>query len=654
MTLRIKNSVLYGIAFVLSFVSLSYELLIAETISALATNSVLWYSVTVGLYLAALGFGSLVCLRICNNKDKFVSLFKVEMALSILGGASVIFLHMAHAWASDLWAFNFFNLGIGVFFFIAFFFIVSIGFLSGLEIPLLIQIYKKYSQEKKSVNRILACDYFGSLSAGVLFPLYLVPHFSLFAISFMMAFINLIIAFFIMFIASFNLFSKEGYLAGEARLQEKYKRWEMEVGGILVLVFLAILCFAFIKVDFLQQYFLRKYYYADKISEGFKLKHGVKGHAVIERIISQYQKIDIVNLSENEDNFLSQNLFQSYKNRFPEDIYKEGVYPDRKNSRDNYALFLDRSFQFSQKTEEFYHEYFAHVPMILNGRIPRNILILGGGDGLLLREIIKYSQIERITLVEIDRHMIDLAVNHPIIRKINRDSINDPRVSFIISDAYTYARRHKESYDAIFMDFPEATNYNLSKIYSSEFYSAIKNILNEDGFIAFDCPGIDAMAQFSQENNSKSSLAIYLSTLVHAGFKKSVVYESRLETDHPEAREIVGFSIKDAGVLNVREFDVNGEHVAQVKGRENIISRILEDFSMDHKQSFIFVKKSASDEKVEYIDYGLKHNILNKKRFFLALNPDLGRVKTSAGLVNSVMKPSLPQSHFWWRLKFPY
>src|SRR3989344_4483875 len=116
--------------------------------------------------------------------------------------------------------------------------------------------------------------------------------------------------------------------------------------------------------------------------------------------------------------------------------------------------------------------------------LAKNILILGGRDGLLLREVFKYKNVETVAMVDIDPAITELAKTHPILSKLNENSMSDPRLKIINADAFTWLLRRSKNeklFDAIFIDFPDATDDALKRLYSREFYMLVKRNLKADG-----------------------------------------------------------------------------------------------------------------------------------------------------------------------------
>lgn len=145
-------------------------------------------------------------------------------------------------------------------------------------------------------------------------------------------------------------------------------------------------------------------------------------------------------------------------------------------------LFLNGNLQFNSRDEYRYHEALVH-PGMASLKDPRNILVLGGGDGLAIREILKYPSVESVTLVDLDRQMTELFKGQELLSRLNQHSFDDPRVKIINDDAFVWLRRSKEQFDFVVVDFPDPSNYSLGKLYSDKFYGTIKNVLKPDGLI---------------------------------------------------------------------------------------------------------------------------------------------------------------------------
>jgi len=150
--------------------------------------------------------------------------------------------------------------------------------------------------------------------------------------------------------------------------------------------------------------------------------------------------------------------------------------------KDDLRLFLNSHLQFSSRDEYRYHEALIH-PGLAAVPAPRRVLVLGGGDGLAVREILKYPQIEAVTLVDLDPEMTKLFSTHPLLTKLNDKAFLSPRVHITNADAFPWVEGNTESFDFIVIDFPDPTNYSLGKLYTTAFYRAAARHLSAQGLM---------------------------------------------------------------------------------------------------------------------------------------------------------------------------
>jgi spermidine synthase len=150
--------------------------------------------------------------------------------------------------------------------------------------------------------------------------------------------------------------------------------------------------------------------------------------------------------------------------------------------KDDIRLFLNSHLQFSSRDEYRYHEALIH-PGLAAIAAPRHVLVLGGGDGLAVREILKYPQIESITLVDLDPEMTHLFTTHPMLTALNQNSFLSPKVHIINADAFLWVDSNTDSFDFIVIDFPDPTNFSLGKLYTTTFYKAVARHLSAQGLM---------------------------------------------------------------------------------------------------------------------------------------------------------------------------
>lgn len=145
-------------------------------------------------------------------------------------------------------------------------------------------------------------------------------------------------------------------------------------------------------------------------------------------------------------------------------------------------LFLNGNLQFSSRDEYRYHEALVHVGLAAIP-FPRNVLVLGGGDGLAVREILKYPNVESVTLVDLDSEMTELFSTHDALTALNGGALTSPKVKVINADAFIWLRENKLTFDFIAVDFPDPSNYSIGKLYTNTFYRLLKEALTEKGVI---------------------------------------------------------------------------------------------------------------------------------------------------------------------------
>ena len=151
--------------------------------------------------------------------------------------------------------------------------------------------------------------------------------------------------------------------------------------------------------------------------------------------------------------------------------------------KDDIRLFLNSHLQFSSKDEYRYHEGLVH-PAMQSLRSPKHVLILGGGDGLALREVLKYDSVDTVTLVDLDPEMTRLFSTNELLRQVNSDSLRSPKLRIVNADAFVWLDQSSDVFDFAVVDFPDPTNYALGKLYTTAFYNLLGRRLSENGAAA--------------------------------------------------------------------------------------------------------------------------------------------------------------------------
>ncbi len=144
-------------------------------------------------------------------------------------------------------------------------------------------------------------------------------------------------------------------------------------------------------------------------------------------------------------------------------------------------LFLNGNLQFHSRDEYRYHEALVHPAMLAHGA-PRRVLVLGGGDGMAVREVLKHASVESVTLVELDPQMTRLFTDHPLLRELNGASLANPKLQVVNADAFGWLDTQREMFDVIVIDFPDPSNFSLGKLYTTSFYQRVDQHLAAGGF----------------------------------------------------------------------------------------------------------------------------------------------------------------------------
>jgi spermidine synthase len=144
-------------------------------------------------------------------------------------------------------------------------------------------------------------------------------------------------------------------------------------------------------------------------------------------------------------------------------------------------LYLNNNLQFSSADEYRYHEALVH-PAMTASNSPKQILVLGGGDGLAVREILKYTSVEKITLVDLDKKMTSLFSSQEVLKNLNQSSLTNKKVTVINDDAFIWLKNHSNIFDCIIIDFPDPSNFSIGKLYSTAFYKELYKHLSTNAF----------------------------------------------------------------------------------------------------------------------------------------------------------------------------
>lgn len=151
-----------------------------------------------------------------------------------------------------------------------------------------------------------------------------------------------------------------------------------------------------------------------------------------------------------------------------------------------FHLFLNGNLQFSSADEYRYHEALVHPALVLSGT-PRRVLVLGGGDGLAMREILKHPSVKEVQLVDLDPGMTSLSREYGPLAELNGRSFDDARVHVTNEDAMAWIAKPGEPFDAAIVDFPDPSSFPVSKLFTRHFYQLLRERLTPDAGVSVQC-----------------------------------------------------------------------------------------------------------------------------------------------------------------------
>jgi spermidine synthase len=443
------------------------EYVLATLTTYILGNSIEQFSIVIAAMMLMMGVSGLVQQGMSDNNlvHKFMLL---EVSMAIVCAFAPLAIYGAYASMQDH------------FYLVHYFFVLTVGFLIGFEIPLVMRIIEQYKVKLKyNLAIVYAMDYIGAFIGAIIWVKILLKNFPLSEISFIVAGANFLIA-----VVTLIYFIATGVI-----------RQKM-VALLMIVTTLCLLVYGYLNnrdfTDLMEQKF-----YDDPI---------------VYKETTKYQHLVLT------------------ENRASNDI----------------RLYINGNTQFSSLDEARYHEILVHPAFSLAPKI-ENVLVLGGGDGLALREIVKYSDVHQVTLIDLDPGMIKLAASNPHLQKLNLNVFQDARIHIkqaegvadvnikgvYLESSETSANGQpvaehvasvdvynidadlflgqevKTQWDVVIIDFPDPSSVELSKLYSKQFYKKLSRLLTADGLIAI---------QATSPYHAKEAYLTIGNTLKAAGF----------------------------------------------------------------------------------------------------------------------------------------
>ncbi|MFN8062628.1 MAG: polyamine aminopropyltransferase [Vicinamibacterales bacterium] len=177
--------------------------------------------------------------------------------------------------------------------------------------------------------------------------------------------------------------------------------------------------------------------------------------------------------------------------------------------KDDVRLFLNSHLQFSSRDEYRYHEALVH-PGLAAAADARRVLVLGGGDGLAVREVLRYPAVTSVTLVDLDPEMPRLFTTHTALSALNEQAFRDPRVHLVQADAFVWLESTTDTFDFAIVDFPDPSSFSLGKLYTTTFYRLLGRHL---------APGARFVVQSTSPLFARQSFWCVVRTLEAVGFE---------------------------------------------------------------------------------------------------------------------------------------
>ena len=442
------------------------EYILSTVSTYILGNSIEQFSIIIALMMLMMGVAGYVQKFVSDERliEKFIG---VEICLALLSGFAPIAMYWSFGMMEDH------------FMLVQYFLVMSVGFLIGFEMPLVLRINQRYSKTLgTNIANIYSPDYIGGFIFTLVWVHFLLKSFPLTEISFLVAGINFLVAAITLF-----YFIKHNLISRKLR-------------SVLLIVFTFLALF---------------YGYSNNRVWNLNLEQKLYDYPIVFAETTRYQRLVI-----------------TYNKALGE-----------------YRFFINGNLQFSSHDEEIYHEQLVHPVMSL---VPdhQKVLVLGGGDGLALREILKYNDVKDVTLVDLDPGMVKACSSNPILTKLNNDAFRHAKVkvlnpSGILSegrkkiyqdtgkidskkeevvqkiayvdiiniDADKFIRSIKGKWNVIIIDFPDPNSIELVKLYSKEFFLKLRHVLAENGMFVM---------QVTSPYHAKEAFLCIKRTMEAAGF----------------------------------------------------------------------------------------------------------------------------------------
>ncbi|PSP80047.1 spermidine synthase [Halobacteriales archaeon QS_1_68_20] len=504
------RTLVYGLTFTVALCSIVYELIYSEMLTVVFGGRAVRYAITIGLFLFFLGLGAFAFDDLGDARENF---FRVEGYLAVAGPAGLLYLVYLNAVpVGDV------EIPRNVSLVLSHLPVVVVGFLSGLEIPLLTALLEEVGEDEPlapmarrgvdgarrvlrsllagpfvvddgtsgdpdAFSAVLGMDYLGSLVGTVAYALWLFPELGLFPSVFVLGMLNAVAA-----LAFAARFGDRRTVLGDSV--------SVRVGGGSAVLTAAVLVLAAV--------------YGGVVLDGERVESAMTETYLEASIENEYpgQQMDV-------------EVTEHFTTRYQEVTrYRRTWTGDRRDwagpGQTETCLRLDGQLQLCENWVRPYHRGLVDVPASLFEDFgDKKVLLVGGGDFVAVDHLREYGV--TVDQVDIDREFMAYARNSSFLSRYHQGAYRYENLTTIVDDAFSYLQETDERYDLILLDVPGIRNDELLSLYSVEFYELLADHLSDDGLVV---TWAYSRTQFAEHHH------VYMNTVEEAGFERYASYRT--------------------------------------------------------------------------------------------------------------------------------